>query len=73
MLGGAVGNALDRLLRGYVIDFIDWHWFDPTWGTMYVSPKAAQSNVLSLVNVLRLPSAEQRTDRIGDGPGARSF
>jgi signal peptidase II len=31
VLGGAVGNALDRLLRGYVIDFIDWHWFDPGW------------------------------------------
>ena len=31
VLGGAVGNALDRVLRGYVIDFIDWHWFDPLW------------------------------------------
>ena len=31
VLGGAVGNAIDRLLRGYVIDFIDWHWFDPNW------------------------------------------
>jgi len=31
VLGGAVGNAIDRVLRGYVIDFIDWHWFDPLW------------------------------------------
>jgi len=31
VLGGALGNAIDRLLRGYVIDFIDWHWFDPNW------------------------------------------
>ena len=31
VLGGALGNGLDRLLRGYVIDFIDWHWFDPQW------------------------------------------
>jgi len=31
VLGGALGNAICRLLRGYVIDFIDWHWFDPLW------------------------------------------
>ena len=31
VLGGAIGNAMDRVLRGYVIDFIDWHWFDPNW------------------------------------------
>lgn len=31
VLGGAIGNAVDRVLRGYVIDFIDWHWFDPHW------------------------------------------
>jgi signal peptidase II len=26
ILGGAIGNLVDRLLRGYVIDFIDVHW-----------------------------------------------
>ena len=31
VLGGALGNALDRVIRGYVIDFIDWHWGDPNW------------------------------------------
>lgn len=31
VLGGALGNAVDRLLRGYVIDFIAWHWRDPLW------------------------------------------
>ena len=27
ILGGAVGNALDRLMRGHVVDFIHFHWF----------------------------------------------
>lgn len=31
LLGGALGNGLDRVLHGYVIDFIDWHWRDPYW------------------------------------------
>jgi signal peptidase II len=26
ILSGAVGNVIDRLLHGYVIDFLDFHW-----------------------------------------------
>jgi signal peptidase II len=26
VLGGAVGNVIDRLLYGHVIDFLDFHW-----------------------------------------------
>ena len=25
-LGGAVGNVIDRLMHGYVVDFLDFHW-----------------------------------------------
>ena len=31
VLGGAIGNLYDRLRYGYVIDFIDLHWFDHHW------------------------------------------
>jgi len=31
VLGGAIGNTIDRVLHGYVIDFIDWHWNDAFW------------------------------------------
>jgi len=27
VLGGAVGNVIDRVLWGYVIDFLDFHWY----------------------------------------------
>jgi signal peptidase II len=26
ILGGAIGNVIDRLLYGYVVDFLDFHW-----------------------------------------------
>ncbi len=26
ILGGAVGNVIDRLIYGYVVDFLDFHW-----------------------------------------------
>lgn len=28
ILGGAVGNLVDRLLHGYVVDFLQFHWHD---------------------------------------------
>ncbi len=26
LLGGAIGNVIDRVLYGYVVDFLDFHW-----------------------------------------------
>ena len=26
ILGGAIGNVIDRLMYGYVVDFLDFHW-----------------------------------------------
>ena len=34
IVGGALGNLVDRIAYGWVIDFIDWHWHDQyTWPT----------------------------------------
>src|SRR5690606_14143261 len=31
VIGGALGNVIDRLVHGHVIDFIQWHWRDHYW------------------------------------------
>ena len=33
ILGGAVGNVIDRLVHGYVVDFLQFHWdfLRPIW------------------------------------------
>ncbi|MFP2959586.1 signal peptidase II [Myxococcus sp. 1LA] len=57
--GGALGNFMDRLLRGYVIDFIDWHWRNQPgmrWPTFNVADVAISVGVvLMLLDSLRAP------------------
>lgn len=37
ILGGALGNAVDRILRGYVVDFLDFHWHGWSWPAFNVA------------------------------------
>ena len=37
ILGGALGNYMDRLRLGYVVDFIDWHIKDWHWPTFNIA------------------------------------
>jgi len=40
ILGGAAGNAIDRLLHGSVIDFADFHWASHHWPAFNVADSA---------------------------------
>lgn len=41
VLGGAIGNYLDRIARGFVIDFLEAHWFDKAyWPSFNVADAA---------------------------------
>lgn len=40
VLGGAMGNLFDRLKNGYVVDFIDMHWFQHHWPTFNLADSA---------------------------------
>ena len=31
VLGGALGNVIDRVFRGYVVDYLDFHWQSWHW------------------------------------------
>lgn len=37
IVGGALGNALDRMLRGYVVDYLDFHWDSLHWPAFNVA------------------------------------
>jgi signal peptidase II len=41
VLGGALGNYIDRLARAFVIDFLEAHWFDKaTWPSFNIADSA---------------------------------
>jgi signal peptidase II len=40
VIGGAIGNVIDRLLHGHVIDFIQWHWRDYYWPAFNIADAA---------------------------------
>ncbi len=52
VLSGAIGNFLDRLARGYVIDFVEWYWWnrpDLRWPTFNVADSLIVVGVALLV------------------------
>lgn len=49
VLGGAVGNIIDRVRLGQVIDFLDFYWADHHWPAFNVADSAICVGVLLLL------------------------
>jgi signal peptidase II len=62
LLGGAVGNFIDRVRHGYVIDFVDAGLGDVRFYTFNVADMAVTASVLLLL------ALSLRSSLAGDGP-----
>ncbi len=40
VIGGALGNVIDRIIHGHVIDFVQWYWRDYTWPAFNLADSA---------------------------------
>jgi signal peptidase II len=69
LLGGALGNLVDRLRLGYVLDFVDMGVGDLRWYTFNVADMAVSAALLLLVLVAVRPSLAGDAGRRAD-PGA---
>lgn len=49
VIGGAIGNVIDRIRLGYVIDFIDWHYRDWHWPVFNLADSAISVGVVLLI------------------------
>lgn len=48
VIGGAVGNVIDRLLYGHVVDFIQWFWRDHFWPAFNIADAAIMGGALGI-------------------------
>jgi signal peptidase II len=49
ILGGAVGNVIDRVLYGYVVDFLDFHWMEMHFPAFNVADSAISLGAAGLI------------------------
>ncbi len=49
VLGGAVGNLIDRVLFGHVVDFLDFHWAGWHWPAFNVADSAITLGVIGVL------------------------
>lgn len=49
ILGGALGNVIDRLLHGYVVDFIQVHWADKFFPSFNLADSAITLGAILLI------------------------
>lgn len=60
ILGGAVGNLIDRALYGHVVDFIDWHYDGWHWPAFNIADSAITLGAV-LVVLASLRGGKDRT------------
>ena len=48
VIGGALGNVIDRLMHGHVIDFIQWHWRDHYWPAFNLADSAIVAGAVGI-------------------------
>ena len=48
VIGGALGNVIDRLIHGHVIDFIQWHWRGHYWPAFNITDAAIVGGAIGI-------------------------
>ncbi len=48
VIGGALGNVIDRLVHGHVVDFIQWHWRGHYWPSFNLADAAIVGGAIGI-------------------------
>ena len=66
VIGGAIGNVIDRLMHGKVIDFIQWYWRDHYWPSFNIADSAIVAGAIGIA-VYGLFSGKPAEHKPGQG------
>ncbi len=61
ILGGAIGNIIDRALYGHVIDFIQWHYRDWYWPAFNIADSAIMVGAALIILISLRPQRGEKT------------
>lgn len=61
VLGGAIGNVIDRIRLGYVVDFIDVYWDDAHWPAFNIADSAISVGAVFLL-ILSFKAEKSKTN-----------
>ena len=63
VIGGAIGNVIDRLRFGAVVDFLDFHWAGYHWPAFNIADSAITVGVIFLITdgLFRRPEGSKKT------------
>lgn len=60
LTGGALGNGIERALRGYVVDYLDFHWSGAHWPAFNLADVSLSAAVVVIALTWYRPSWSQR-------------
>lgn len=67
ILGGAIGNLIDRIRLGWVVDFIDWHYGDSHWPTFNIADVAISVGVgLMILDMIVNRDRDEEPNELSD-------
>lgn len=69
VIGGAIGNVIDRLLHGHVVDFIQWHWQEHYWPAFNIADSAIVAGAIGIALFGLLDSKRSAKSSAAPGSG----
>jgi len=62
ILGGALGNLIDRIKNNFVVDFVDWYYKNNHWPTFNIADAAITAGVVLMILAILLEKKDGETE-----------